>query len=59
MSSNRFFVSESSIDGKGVRFSGEQAHQLCHVLRLKTGEPVVVLDNTGTEYDVTLTTVTG
>ena len=59
MSSNRFFVSESSIDGREVRFSREQAHQLCHVLRLKPGDTVVVLDNTGTEYDVTLTAATG
>jgi len=59
MSSNRFFVSESDIEDQDVRFTREQAHQLCHVLRLKPGDAVVVLDNTGAEYDVTLTAATG
>ena len=56
---HRFFVPRSSIDGQEVRFGREQAHQLCHVLRLTAGDTVVVLDNTGAEYDVTLTTATG
>lgn len=59
MSSNRFFVLRSGIDGQEVRFTREQAHQLCHVLRLNVGDVLVVLDNTGAEYDVTLTTVAG
>jgi 16S rRNA (uracil1498-N3)-methyltransferase len=57
MSANRFFVPKSSFEGRRVRLSPEQAHQICHVLRLKPGEPIVVLDNEGTEYDVTLTTL--
>ena len=56
---HRFFVTTSSINGQDVRFTREQAHQLCHVLRLKAGDTVVVLDNTGAEYDVTLATATG
>jgi len=58
MSSNRFFVSESGFEGPAVRLSAEQAHQVYHVLRLKTGDAIVVLDNAGYEYAVTLTTVT-
>lgn len=58
MSANRFFVPKSSFEGQRVRVSPEQAHQICHVLRLKAGDAIVVLDNAGTEYDVTLTTVT-
>ncbi len=58
MSSNRFFVSESGIQGTRVGLSAEQSHQVCHVLRLKTGDRIVVLDNAGYEYDVTLTEVT-
>lgn len=58
MSANRFFVPKSSFEGKRVRLSPEQAHQICHVLRLKAGDVIVVLDNAGTEYDVTLTTLT-
>lgn len=57
MSSNRFFVSESGFQDQNVRLSAEQAHQVCHVLRLQVGEEIVVLDNAGYEYDVTLTTV--
>ncbi len=58
MSSNRFFVSESGFEDQHVRLSTEQAHQVCHVLRLQVGDGIVVLDNAGYEYDVTLTTVT-
>jgi 16S rRNA (uracil1498-N3)-methyltransferase len=58
MSSNRFFVPESGFEDRDVRLSAEQAHQVCHVLRLKVGDRVVVLDNTGYEYDVVLTVVT-
>jgi len=58
MSTNRFFVSESGFEDQGVRLSAEQAHQVCHVLRLKVGDAIVVLDNAGHEYDVALTVVT-
>ena len=37
--------------------SPEQSHQVQHVLRLEAGDTIVVLDDTGTEYDVTLKTV--
>jgi 16S rRNA (uracil1498-N3)-methyltransferase len=55
MGVSHFFVPASDIEGDRVRFSPEQAHQVCHVLRLKAGDTVVVLDDSGTEYDVTLT----
>lgn len=57
MSSNRFFVDESSFAGDVVRLSTEQAHQVCHVLRLGPGDPLVLLDNAGFEYDVMLAEV--
>lgn len=57
MSVNRFFISTSDIEGDQVRLSAEQAHQIHHVLRLKPGEAIMVLDDSGIEYDVTLTTV--
>jgi len=57
MSVNRFFIAASSIAGDRVRLSPEQSHQVCHVLRLKPGDTIVVLDDSGTEYDVTLTAV--
>ena len=58
MSTNRFFVSTSDFEGDRVRLSREQAHQVRHVLRLGPGDALVVLDDRGAEYDVTLTTVT-
>jgi 16S rRNA (uracil1498-N3)-methyltransferase len=57
MSTHRFFVSESSFEGELVRLSPEQAHQVCHVLRLRPEDTIVVLDNSGSEYEVALTTV--
>jgi len=59
MSANRFFVSESGFEGDLVRLSAEQAHQVCHVLRLKAGATIVALDGAGNEFEATLTTVTG
>ncbi len=57
MSTNRFFISTSDIEDDQVRLNPEQSHQVCHVLRLRPGDTIVVLDDSGTEYDVTLTVV--
>ena len=57
MNMNRFFVPKSGFEGELVRLSPEQAHQVCHVLRLKPGDPIIVLDDKETEYEVTLSTV--
>jgi 16S rRNA (uracil1498-N3)-methyltransferase len=57
MSANRFFISASGIEGDRVRLSPEQAHQVCHVLRLKPGDTIIALDDSGMERDVTLTKV--
>lgn len=57
MSTNRFFISPSDIKDERVRLSPEQSHQVQHVLRLKVGDEIVVLDDSGTEYSVTLTKV--
>lgn len=54
---HRFFIAASSIEGDRVWLSPEQSHQVCHVLRLEPGDTIVVLDDSGTEYDVTLTAV--
>jgi len=58
MSVNRFFVPASSFEGELVRLSREQARQVCQVLRLRPEDTLVVLDDRGAEYDVTLTAVT-
>lgn len=51
---NRFFVSSEAISDRLVRLTQAQSHQLCHVLRLERGDPVLILDNLGWEYDVRL-----
>jgi hypothetical protein len=56
MSAHRFFVAPSSFEGESVRLDPEQSHQVCHVLRLKTGDRITVLDESGSEYDVVLPT---
>ncbi|MCA9976711.1 MAG: RsmE family RNA methyltransferase, partial [Anaerolineales bacterium] len=52
---HRFFVDPQFISDTAVSFPTEQAHQLRTVLRMNVGDAVVVLDNDGQAYDVTLT----
>lgn len=54
---NRFFIPSEWIEGKRVSLHDPYAHQMCHVLRLRPGDWVVVLDNCGREFDVCLTDV--
>lgn len=49
---NRFFIQPEYIKGTFVQFPPELSHQIINVLRLKEGELVAVLDNTGTIYEV-------
>lgn len=51
---HRFFVPPSILGGERVALSGEQAHQMSRVLRLKVGDRVVLLDGAGQEYRVKL-----
>jgi 16S rRNA (uracil1498-N3)-methyltransferase len=50
----RFFVAPGSISGDVVTFGPDLVHQLRVVLRLRPGAQVIVLDDSGIEYDVTL-----
>ena len=50
----RFFVPRASIAQGTVTFGPATAHQLRNVLRLRPGDRVIVLDDTGLEYEVTL-----
>jgi 16S rRNA (uracil1498-N3)-methyltransferase len=50
----RFFVSPDAIVQDRVVFDNELSHQLCHVLRMRPGMHVTVLDNSGMEYEVEL-----
>ncbi len=51
---NRFFIQPEYIKGKSVHFPPDLSHQIVHVLRLKAGDLVDVLDNSGTVYHVAL-----
>jgi 16S rRNA (uracil1498-N3)-methyltransferase len=51
---HRFFVDKSSIAGDEVELKTKQSHQIYTVLRLREGERIIVLDNTGFEYKVEL-----
>lgn len=52
---HRFFISLTSIDDRGsVRIGGRLAHQIHHVLPLKPGDHITVLDDSGWEYEVEL-----
>jgi 16S rRNA (uracil1498-N3)-methyltransferase len=50
----RFFVEKNSFAGDEVVLKEKQVHQVHNVLRMKEGEHIVVLDNTGFEYEVEL-----
>jgi 16S rRNA (uracil1498-N3)-methyltransferase len=54
---HRFFVTPESIRGRKIAFAEVQARQILQVLRLRPGAHVVVLDNSGNEYEVRLTKV--
>ncbi len=51
---HRFFVPPELIDGESVTLVGGVADQLVRVLRTRPGEQIIVLDDTGWEYMVTL-----
>ncbi|MQF98446.1 MAG: 16S rRNA (uracil(1498)-N(3))-methyltransferase [SAR202 cluster bacterium] len=51
---NRFFVDPKHIKNDRVSINDEAAHQIHTVLRLKAGDNIMLLDNTGIEYLVTI-----
>ncbi len=52
---HRFFVSAQAINDNRVTLRGTIVHQMRDVLRMKLGDEVVLLDNTGAAYRVQLT----
>ena len=52
---HRFFVPPTWISSGHARLEGELAHQLGRVLRMSSGNEVILLDNSGMEYRVRLT----
>ncbi len=53
--SHRFFIPPEWLTPPLVHLRGETAHQIKRVLRMQAGEKIIVLDNSGTEWRVTLT----
>mgnify|MGYP001815374539 CR=1 FL=1 len=54
---HRFFVPPSWIRDNEVTISGPQAHQIARVLRMRPGNRILVLDNSGWEIEVQLAAV--
>lgn len=51
---HRFFVPPSTLKAAQVLISGEAAHQIARVLRMRSGDEVCLLDGEGWEYRVRL-----
>jgi 16S rRNA (uracil1498-N3)-methyltransferase len=56
---HHFFVTPDSFNGSAVLLPGTIAHQIANVLRLVAGDHIVLLDNTGWEYEVQTESVSG
>jgi 16S rRNA (uracil1498-N3)-methyltransferase len=54
---HRFFIPPTWIQENTVTLSGAVVHQLRDVLRLRAGDRIVVLDDSGWEYTVQLTAI--
>lgn len=57
MTIHRFFIPPEWISGEQVTLIEDVARQIRHVLRLKAGDRVIVLDNSGREWEVELSRV--
>jgi 16S rRNA (uracil1498-N3)-methyltransferase len=51
---HRFFVSPTCVTKASVYFPMDVCHQIANVLHLRSGQRVMVLDNTGMEHEVEL-----
>lgn len=49
---HRFFIPKEWMAGEKVFLKEDRAHQIVDVLRLKPGEHIIVLNNSGWEYEV-------
>ena len=55
----RFFVPPGTLRARNVTLSGDLAHRLARVLRLRRGDRVVLTDGGEREFEVELTDVAG
>ncbi len=56
---HRFFIPSHWIQANHVTITGPQAHQIARVLRMRPGDEIIVLDNSGWEIETRLTAVKG
>ena len=56
---HRFFVSSGWIEGDRARLEGDVARQVGRVLRMSPGDEITLLDNSGKEFRVRLTSFGG
>jgi 16S rRNA (uracil1498-N3)-methyltransferase len=54
---HRFFIPKNSLIDDTITISGDTARQIIKVLRLKVGENITILDNSGWEYQTTITSI--
>ena len=52
---SRFFVPRASVKGNTISVSGEEAHHILDVMRLKLSDSVTTFDGTGKEYTGVIT----
>jgi 16S rRNA (uracil1498-N3)-methyltransferase len=55
---HRFFIPQDWIGQNNVIITGEPLHQIGYVLRLRPGDHIIVLGNTGLEYEVEIDRIT-
>ncbi len=56
---HRFFIPPEWIHGESIVFYDTVAHQMRRVLRMRPGDRLIALDDTGREYDVELVDMRG
>lgn len=56
---SRFYVPKGSVHGKKIVISGEEAHHIIDVMRLKPSDAIVAFDGTGKEYAGLIASVAG
>jgi len=54
---HRFFVSPGALKAQPVTLTGDQAHQIRRVLRMRLGDRAILLDNVGWAYEAVLVAV--
>lgn len=59
MPARRFFIEEIHREGDVVRIAGTDAHKIAHVLRLRSGDRIEVVDSGGTLFEAELNVANG